>query len=91
MAVYDAQYCFTLVYIGDYGCHSDGGVLSHSNFGQAMESGSLSITEPANLPGTTTILPYIFVGDAAFPLKTYMYILYISFSKSSFTRNFFQG
>ena len=58
--------------IGDYGRHSDGGVLSHSNFGQAMESGSLSIPEPANLPGTTTTLPYIFVGDAAFPLKTYV-------------------
>ena len=72
MAVCDAQYCFTLVDIGDYGRHSDGGVLSHSNFGQAMESGSLSMPEPANLPGTTTTLPYIFVGDAAFPLKTYM-------------------
>ena len=73
MAVCDAQYCFTLVDIGDYGRHSDGGVLSHSNFGQAMESGSLSILEPANLPGTTTTLSYIFVGDAAFPLKTYTY------------------
>ena len=72
MAVCDAQYCFTLVDIGDNGRHSDGGVLSHSNFGQAMESGSLSIPEPANLPGTTTTLPYIFLGDAAFPLKTYM-------------------
>ena len=72
MAVCDAQYCFTLVDIGDYGHHSDGGVLSHSNFGQAMENGSLSIPEPANLPGTTTMLPYVFVGDAAFPLKTYM-------------------
>ena len=72
MAVCDAQYCFTLVDMGDNGRHSDGGVLSHSNFGQAMESGSLSIPEPANLPGTTTTLPYIFLGDAAFPLKTYM-------------------
>ena len=42
MAVCNAQYWFTLVDVGDYGCHSDGGVLSHSNFGQAMESGSLS-------------------------------------------------
>ena len=48
MAVCDAQYCFTLVDIGDYGRHSDGGVLSHSNFGQAMESGSLSIPEPGS-------------------------------------------
>ena len=72
MAVCDAQYCFTLVDIGDYGRHSDGGVLTHSNFGQAMDSGTLSVPEPDNLPGTTTTLPFVFVGDAAFPLKTYM-------------------
>ena len=60
MAVCDApHYCFTLVDIGDYGRHSDGGVLSHSNFGKAMENGMLSLPEPdILLPGTTTDLPY---------------------------------
>ena len=72
MAVCDAQYYFTLVDIGDYGQHSDGGVLSHSNFGQAMENRTLSIPEPCNLPGTTTTLPFVFVGDAAFSLKPYI-------------------
>ena len=72
MAVCDAQYCFTLVDIGDYGRHSDGGVLNHSNFGQAMDSGTLSVPKHDNIPGTTTTLPFVFVGDAAFPLKTYM-------------------
>lgn len=37
-----------------------------------MESGSLWIPQPDNLPGTTTALPFVFVGDAAFPLKTYV-------------------
>ena len=72
MAVCDAQYCFTLVDIGDYGRHSDGGVLSHSNFGQAMEGGKLLLPDPDCLPGTSTSTRYVFVGDAAFPLKTYI-------------------
>ena len=72
LAVCDAQYCFTLVDIGDYGRHSDGGVLSHSFFGKAMENGTLSISGPSNLPGSTITVPFVFVGDAAFPLKSYM-------------------
>ena len=45
MAVCDAHYCFTFVDIGNAGRHSDGGVLSNSSFGQAMEAGELSIPE----------------------------------------------
>ena len=37
--------------IGEAGRHSDGGVLSNSLFGQALEEGSLSIPEPSPLPG----------------------------------------
>ena len=69
MAVCCAHYCFTLVDIGDYVWHSHGGVLSHSNFNQAMEH-ELSLPELDYLPGTTC--PYVFVGDADFPLRTYM-------------------
>ena len=74
MAVCDSQYCFTFLDIGDYGWHSDGGVLSHSGFGQAMEAGTLSLPLPDCLPGQTETFPYIhvFVGDAAFPLRTNM-------------------
>ena len=43
MALCDANYCFTLIDIGDAGRHSDGGVLSNSAFGQAMESGELHV------------------------------------------------
>ena len=75
MAVCDARYCFTLVDIGDAGRHSDGGVFSNSELGKAMEAGELSLPEPSILPGLTSALPYMFVGDAAFPLKTYMLVL----------------
>ena len=51
-------------------------ITSHwySHFGRAMQNSTLSIPEPDSLPGTstTTCMPYTFVGDAAFPLKTYM-------------------
>ena len=72
MAVCDAYYCSTLLDIGDYGRHSDGGVLSHSTFGQALESTTLPLPDPENLPGTNFTMPYVFVGDAAFPLRSYM-------------------
>ena len=72
MAVCDAHYCFTLVDIGDAGRHSDGGVFSNSAFGQAMEAGELSLPNMDNVSGIASPIPYFFVGDAAFPLKTYM-------------------
>ena len=67
------HYRFTLVDLGDVGRHSDGGVLSHSEFGKALEENSLFLPAPRLLPGTTQCeLPYIIVGDEAFPLRTNM-------------------
>ena len=40
LAVCDAHYHFILVDIGDSGRHSDGGVLTNSEFGQALENGT---------------------------------------------------
>ena len=62
---------FILINLGNSGCHSDGGVLENSEFGQALESGSLVLPTPHPLPGTID-LPYVFVGDEAFPLRTNM-------------------
>ena len=39
--------------IGDSGRHSDGGGLSNSDFGQALETDPLSIPSPKPLPGAT--------------------------------------
>ena len=58
LAVCEAQYCFTLLDIGDIGRQSDGGVLA--------------LPCPKPLPGQSSSVPYYFVGDSAFPLKTYM-------------------
>ena len=44
--------------------------MSNSAFGQAIESESFAIPPPRALPGTSTVVPFVFVGDEAFPLRT---------------------
>ena len=41
LAVCNAQYRFLVVDLWDAGRHSDGGVLSNSQFGKALDSNSL--------------------------------------------------
>ena len=60
MAVCDAHYSFTLVDIGDARRHSDEGVFSNSAFGQAMETGKLSLPNMDDISGIATPIPYFF-------------------------------
>ena len=70
MAMWDAYYCFIPVDIGDAGRHSDGGVFFNSTFCKAVIEGTLPLPLECSLPGTSQPdIPYIIVGDAAFPLK----------------------
>ena len=68
----DYLHRFILINIGEAGRHSDGGVLSNSEFGKALENGSLSIAGPCPLPGSTNSFPYVIVGDEGFPLRMNM-------------------
>ncbi|XP_024891319.1 protein ALP1-like [Temnothorax curvispinosus] len=72
MAAADAEYKFTWVDIGDYGSMSDGDVWAESALGSALEDGSLDLPLSCFLPNTNIMFPHFFVGDEAFPLKTYM-------------------
>lgn len=72
LALVDAKYNFIMVDVGAYGKNSDGGIFTNSNFSKALELGKLSIPSDENLPQTTTKMPYVMVGDEAFPLKTYL-------------------
>ena len=69
MAVVDAQYNFVVVDIGAYGRQSGGNVFANSLFGKKPKN--LQLPLPAEEPLTATSepqLPYVFVGDEAFPL-----------------------
>ena len=67
------SYRFILVNIGEAGHYSDGGTLSNSSFGQALDNELLSIPQPSLLLNTTgPPLSYVIVGDKAFPLKCNM-------------------
>ena len=64
---------FTLIDLGGLGRHSDGGIFSHCGFGQDLEEGSLVLPNPSALPGTSSPdMPFVIVGDEAFPLRNYL-------------------
>ena len=70
-ALVDANYCFRIVDIGAFGRQSDGGIYASSNFGKAMDSGDMNITENAPLLGHNTPIPHVVVAGEVFPLKRY--------------------
>ncbi|XP_028417192.1 protein ANTAGONIST OF LIKE HETEROCHROMATIN PROTEIN 1-like [Dendronephthya gigantea] len=69
LAVCNAKYQFTLVDIGNSGRISDGGVFENSMIGFGINQGLLNMPEKAKLQGSDKVLPYVVVGDEAFPLK----------------------
>ena len=68
----DARYKFLSVDVGAFGRQSDSGVFSQSNLYQRLESGSFPFPQPKQIPGTTTKLPYVILGDQGYPLKDYL-------------------
>ena len=67
MAVCDGHYCFILD-IGDVGRHSNGGVISNSDFGRALNDGRFQFPVGCPLPGTSQPdMPFAIVCDEAFP------------------------
>lgn len=72
LAFVDANYRFIAVDIGSYGKNSDGGIFANSNLGKSLDNEKLNVPEDRILPGTNIIVPYVILGDEAFPLKTYL-------------------
>ena len=69
MAVVDARYRFSYISVGAQGRASDAGVFAESDFKQALDSGLLNLPAAALLPGSDMQIPYMFVGDDAYPLR----------------------
>lgn len=72
LALVDAHCNFIAVDVGAYGKNSDGGVLSHSKLGNALQEGTLKIPGTSTLPNANIEVPHVIVGDEAFPLKPYL-------------------
>ncbi len=66
LAIADANYTFVLIDIGAPGRNSDGGVWSNSSISSLLESND------SMLPKSESGLPFAFVADDAFQLKTYI-------------------
>ena len=79
MASVDYNYKFEYVDVGCRGRISDGGVFRNTSFCKALENDQLNLLDPAPLPLNTdwnweqdsTPVPFVFIGDDAFPLTTY--------------------
>lgn len=72
LALVDAHCNFIEVDVGAYVKSSAGGVFSKSSLGKSLEEGRLNIPASCTLPNTNVEIPYVIVGDKAFPLKTYL-------------------
>lgn len=69
MAAVDANYKFIYASVGTQGRFSDAGLFAQSDLLQAMDQGLLNFPPPEPLPSTDIMMPYMFVGDEAYPLK----------------------
>lgn len=70
--------CFT-------GSISDGGVWANTEFAQDLQNAAVDLPTPKPLPGRDVPFPYIFVGDEAFPLTTYLMRPYPGKTRSGLT------
>lgn len=70
LALVDANKSFLSVDVGQYGRVSDGNMFANSNIAKRLERQNIGLPPDENLGGVP--LPYIIVGDEAFPLKKYL-------------------
>jgi len=72
LAVTDAHYKFLWAKVGSPGSNSDCGIFNDCQLPQALERNTIGFPEPDTLPHDDPKVPYFFVGDDAFPLRTFM-------------------
>ncbi|KAM3930911.1 uncharacterized protein RB166_004391 [Leptodactylus fuscus] len=68
MAVADATYRFVAIEVGAYGSTGDSRALLTSLLGRRVLLDQVTLPPPRPLPGTTHPVPFVMVGDEAFPL-----------------------
>ena len=68
----DTNYKFTIIDVGGYGKSSDGGLFTRSTLGKSLEANTHNIPNSKPPPKSENPLPFVIVGDEAFPLKKYL-------------------
>ena len=73
MAVCDANYCFTMFDLGQYGSNNDSGILANSAMGEMFDRNLLYAPPDCKLnEDQEHTLPYCLLGDEIFPLKKWL-------------------
>ncbi|XP_068227653.1 uncharacterized protein [Palaemon carinicauda] len=70
MVVVSANYEFILCDFGANGRISDGGVIENTKFGEKLANNTLNIQHPVIIRSSYRTLPFVFVGDYAFAMRT---------------------
>jgi hypothetical protein len=76
LALVDANYKFTIIDVGGYVKSSDDGLFASSILEKSLEANSLNIPNFEPPPNSEEPLPFVIVGDEAFPLKKYLLLPY---------------
>src|SRR5258705_3399893 len=76
MAVVDADCRFTYLDVGANGRVGDAAVYRNCGFANGLARNGLGVPELRTVPWAEDKMPYVCVGDAAFPLQTYLLIPY---------------
>jgi len=74
--VADSESGFIFIDIGAYGKQSDGGTFSASTLYHFLEEFESTLPKPASFEGSGTEMPFVILGDEAYPLKMYIMKLF---------------
>lgn len=67
MAVAGPDYKFLFINVGAYGSEGDGSVFSKTEFGESILNNTIELPEDVEIGNSK--IPFVFVGDDAFPLS----------------------
>jgi len=68
----DALYRFITIDVCAYGKQSDGGIFRHSPLYQLLSSNNFNMPHAKKLPLSDVELPFVTLGDGAYPLLSYL-------------------
>ena len=76
-AVCDANYCFTMIDLGQYGSNNDSGVVASSVMGEICDNGEINLPTPSKIyQSSDQDLPYFLLDDEIFRLKDWLMRLF---------------